>query len=116
MWGATEGGLKALCPKVFCGYYQRTGVRIGVKLWASTKKIIVFVFLRESHVNLFFLLHFFSYVWTAQGERKVLVVEVWSGEERTCGHRCELLQGTCVCVGVCGTCGFVWVGVRARTH
>jgi len=59
VWGATEGGLKALCPKVFCGYYQRTGVRIGVKLWASTKKIIVFVFLPESHVNLFFLLHFF---------------------------------------------------------
>ncbi len=48
----------------------------------------------------------------------MLVVEVWSGEERTCGHRCELLQGTCLCVGVCGTCGFVWVRVGwcARTH
>jgi len=30
-----------------------------------------------------------------KGERRVLVCEIWSGEERTCGHRCELLQGEC---------------------
>jgi hypothetical protein len=59
VWGATEGGLKALCPKVFCGYYQRTGVRIGVKLWASTKKIIVFVFFAGESCKSFFLAPFF---------------------------------------------------------
>lgn len=31
----------------------------------------------------------------AKGERRVMVCEIWSGEERTCGHRCELLQGEC---------------------
>jgi hypothetical protein len=29
------------------------------------------------------------------GERKVLVVELWSGDEKACGHRCELIQGQC---------------------
>ena len=30
-----------------------------------------------------------------RGERKVLVVELWAGEERTCGHRCERPHGPC---------------------
>ncbi|KAJ1449833.1 hypothetical protein M885DRAFT_583265 [Pelagophyceae sp. CCMP2097] len=29
------------------------------------------------------------------GERRVLVMELWDGVERTCGHRCERHQGPC---------------------
>ena len=29
------------------------------------------------------------------GERRVLVMELWEGEERTCGHRCEKHWGEC---------------------
>ena len=29
------------------------------------------------------------------GERKVLVVEYWCGEKRTCGHRCDIMHGEC---------------------
>ena len=31
----------------------------------------------------------------AEGERKVLIVELWGGEERMCAHRCELFHGRC---------------------
>ena len=31
----------------------------------------------------------------ARGERRVLVVEFWRGEERACGHRCERATGAC---------------------
>ena len=30
-----------------------------------------------------------------EGQRRVLVVELWSGVERTCGHRCDLMLGEC---------------------
>ena len=30
-----------------------------------------------------------------RGRRRVLVVEVWGGEERFCGHRCDVRHGTC---------------------
>ena len=29
------------------------------------------------------------------GKREVLVAEIWAGEERTCAHRCEYLEGHC---------------------
>lgn len=29
------------------------------------------------------------------GERRVLILELWEGEERTCGHRCERHWGEC---------------------
>lgn len=30
-----------------------------------------------------------------EGSRKVLVVEFWSGDKRTCGHRCDVAFGEC---------------------
>ena len=30
-----------------------------------------------------------------QGQRRVLVVELWRGEERVCEHRCERARGRC---------------------
>ena len=30
-----------------------------------------------------------------EGQRRVLVVELWSGVERTCGHRCDMMLGEC---------------------
>ena len=30
-----------------------------------------------------------------EGRRRVLVVEVWGGEERFCGHRCDVREGVC---------------------
>lgn len=38
--------------------------------------------------------HFVEHVEV--GERRVLIVELWEGLERTCPHRCEALRGTCV--------------------
>lgn len=32
------------------------------------------------------------------GERRVLIMEVWEGEERTCPHRCEARRGPCLAV------------------
>ena len=31
----------------------------------------------------------------AHGERRVLIVELWEGDERTCAHRCEVRRGPC---------------------
>lgn len=30
-----------------------------------------------------------------KGSRKVLILEFWNGNERYCGHRCDLAYGTC---------------------
>ena len=30
------------------------------------------------------------------GERRVLIMELWEGEERTCPHRCEARHGACI--------------------
>ena len=30
-----------------------------------------------------------------EGLRKVMVLEYWNGEQRTCGHRCDEVQGVC---------------------
>jgi predicted 2-oxoglutarate/Fe(II)-dependent dioxygenase YbiX len=30
-----------------------------------------------------------------KGTRKVLVLEFWRGEERTCNHRCTVARGNC---------------------
>ena len=32
----------------------------------------------------------------SKGERRVLIIELWEGEERTCPHRCECRRGACV--------------------
>ena len=35
-------------------------------------------------------------VWpVTRGLRRVLVIELWEGVERACGHRCELAEGPC---------------------
>ena len=31
-----------------------------------------------------------------EGERRVLIMELWEGEERTCPHRCEVRRGACL--------------------
>ena len=38
--------------------------------------------------------HFVSEV--SSGERRVLIMELWEGEERACPHRCEVRQGACL--------------------
>jgi len=39
-----------------------------------------------------------KYHWVehvTEGERKVLIMELWEGPERACNHRCEIFQGQC---------------------